>query len=90
MGCQLIVRYDIRRSDFIPQQSSFLVCVTTPNGSVDRWALRAAYVKGAAIPNALQPGAFVWFEKTQGPVAKVLHVPGWRLMKQLAIRVHFL
>ncbi|GFU64655.1 uncharacterized protein TNCV_3578891 [Trichonephila clavipes] len=25
-----------------------------------------------AIPNVLQPGAFVWFEKTQGPLVKVL------------------
>ncbi|GFV28770.1 e3 ubiquitin-protein ligase RNF13 [Trichonephila clavipes] len=47
-------------------------------------------VKGSTIPNVLQPGAFVWFKKTQGPLMKVLHVPGWRPMKQLAVRVHFL
>ncbi|GFV17041.1 uncharacterized protein TNCV_655941 [Trichonephila clavipes] len=29
-------------------------------------------------------------EKTQGPLMKVLPVPGWRPMKQLAVRVHFL
>ncbi|GFV08395.1 uncharacterized protein TNCV_328291 [Trichonephila clavipes] len=43
-----------------------------------------------AIPNILQPGTFVWFEKTQRPLLKVLPVPGWRPMKQLAVRVHFL
>ena len=44
----------------------------------------------AAIPNVLQSGAFVWFKKTQGPLVKVLPVPGRRPMKQLAVRVHFL
>ncbi|GFW02053.1 uncharacterized protein TNCV_4853931 [Trichonephila clavipes] len=53
-------------------------------------ASRAAQVMGAAIPNVLQPGAFVWFEKTQGALMKVLPAPGWRPMKQLAVRVHFL
>ncbi|GFV73442.1 uncharacterized protein TNCV_3389581 [Trichonephila clavipes] len=45
---------------------------------------------GTAIPNVLQPGAFVRFEKTQGPLMKVLPVPGWRPIKQLAVRMHFL
>ncbi|GFW04125.1 uncharacterized protein TNCV_2668901 [Trichonephila clavipes] len=60
------------------------------NGGVDWWATRAAQVMGAAILNVLQPGAFVWFEKTQGPLMKVLPVPGWRPMKQLVVRMHFL
>ncbi|GFW63141.1 uncharacterized protein TNCV_4454891 [Trichonephila clavipes] len=45
---------------------------------------------GAAIPNVLHPCAFVWSEKTQGPLMKVLPVPGREPMKQLAVRVHFL
>ncbi|GFT20608.1 uncharacterized protein TNCV_2184281 [Trichonephila clavipes] len=45
---------------------------------------------GVTIPNVLQPGAFVLFEKTQGPLVKVLLMPGWWPMKQLAVRVHFL
>ncbi|GFU75634.1 uncharacterized protein TNCV_2863481 [Trichonephila clavipes] len=45
---------------------------------------------GTTIPNVLQSGVFVWFEKTQGPLVKVLPVPGWRPMKQLAERVRFL
>ncbi|GFT83894.1 hypothetical protein TNCV_2019901 [Trichonephila clavipes] len=28
--------------------------------------------------------------QTQGPLVKVLPVPGWRPMKQLAVHVHFL
>ncbi|GFX27932.1 uncharacterized protein TNCV_3083531 [Trichonephila clavipes] len=36
-----------------------------------------------------QPDVFVWFEKTQGPLVKVLSVPGWGPMKQLSICVHF-
>ncbi|GFT28296.1 e3 ubiquitin-protein ligase RNF13 [Trichonephila clavipes] len=63
---------------------------TTSNGGVDGWASRAAHVMSAAIPNVLQPDAFVWFEKTQGPLVKVLPVTGWRPMKQLAVRMHFL
>ncbi|GFX52847.1 e3 ubiquitin-protein ligase RNF13 [Trichonephila clavipes] len=56
-----------------------------------RWMI----VKGSTrndrmIPNNFQSGAFVWFEKTQGSLVKVLPVPGWRPLKQLAIRVHFL
>ncbi|GFW53476.1 uncharacterized protein TNCV_3928541 [Trichonephila clavipes] len=51
---------------------------------------RAAHVIGAAIPNVLQPGAFVWFEKTQVLLVKEVPVPGWWPMKQLAVRVHFL
>ncbi|GFT05118.1 retrovirus-related Pol polyprotein from transposon 17.6 [Trichonephila clavipes] len=35
------------------------------------------------------PSAFVWFEKTQGPLVKVLHVPELCPKKQLAVRVHF-
>ncbi|GFX45521.1 uncharacterized protein TNCV_2740581 [Trichonephila clavipes] len=50
----------------------------------------AAYVMGAAIPNVLQPGALIRFEKTDGPLVKVLPVPGRRPMKKLAVRVHFL
>ncbi|GFT67210.1 uncharacterized protein TNCV_783591 [Trichonephila clavipes] len=45
---------------------------------------------GTTIPNVLQPDAFVWFEETQGPLMKVLHVPGWWSMKQLAVQGHFL
>ncbi|GFU86754.1 e3 ubiquitin-protein ligase RNF13 [Trichonephila clavipes] len=32
---------------------------TTPNGGVDGWPSTAAHVMGAAIPNVLQPGAFI-------------------------------
>ncbi|GFX39701.1 e3 ubiquitin-protein ligase RNF13 [Trichonephila clavipes] len=53
-------------------------------------ASRAAQVMGAAITNVLPPGAFVWFEKTQVPLVKMLPVSGWRPMKRLAVRVHFL
>ncbi|PRD24253.1 UNVERIFIED_CONTAM: hypothetical protein NCL1_44305 [Trichonephila clavipes] len=45
---------------------------------------------GAAIPDALQPGAFMGFEKTKGPLVKVLPMPGWQPMEQLAVNVHFL
>ncbi|GFW39698.1 uncharacterized protein TNCV_3188691 [Trichonephila clavipes] len=44
----------------------------------------------AAIPTVIQLGALVWFEKTQRLLVKVLLVPGWRPMKQLSARVHFL
>ncbi|GFX22961.1 uncharacterized protein TNCV_2086691 [Trichonephila clavipes] len=67
---------------------SFLVCGTTSNGGVDGWASRAR--NGRHDPNVLQPGAFMWFEKTHGPLVKVLPVPGWRPMKQLVVREHFL
>ncbi|GFX24895.1 e3 ubiquitin-protein ligase RNF13 [Trichonephila clavipes] len=80
----------LKRHASIPLQSCFLVRGITPNGGVDRWASRAEHVMGAVIPNVLQPGAFVWFEKTQGPLVKALPVPGGRPMKQLAVRVHFL
>ncbi|GFV41586.1 e3 ubiquitin-protein ligase RNF13 [Trichonephila clavipes] len=79
-----------RRPGFIPLQSNFLVRGTTPSGGVDWWTSRAAHVMGATIPNVLQPDAFIWLEKTHGPLMKELPVPGWRLMKQLAVRVHFL
>ncbi|GFV02644.1 uncharacterized protein TNCV_3202811 [Trichonephila clavipes] len=71
-------------------RSSFLVHGTTPNGGVDGWASRAAYVMGDASPNVLQPGSSLWLEKTQGLLLNVLPVPGWRPMKQLDVRVHFL
>ncbi|GFU33970.1 uncharacterized protein TNCV_656351 [Trichonephila clavipes] len=64
-----------------PLQSSFLVCGTTQNGGVDGCAV---HVMGAAIPNFLQPGTLVRFEKAQGLIVKVLPVPGWRPMKKLA------
>ncbi|GFW66721.1 e3 ubiquitin-protein ligase RNF13 [Trichonephila clavipes] len=45
---------------------------------------------GVAIPNVLQPGVFVGLHKTQVALVEVLPVPGWRPMKQLAVREHFL
>ncbi|GFV78068.1 uncharacterized protein TNCV_2221 [Trichonephila clavipes] len=69
--------------------SSFLVRGTTPNGGFGGWTSRAAYVIGTTIPNILQQGDFICFEKTQGALVKVLPVPGWRPLKQLAVRVHF-
>ncbi|GFX15925.1 hypothetical protein TNCV_522321 [Trichonephila clavipes] len=45
---------------------------------------------GHRDPKCPSASAFVWFEKTQGPLVKVLTVPEWRPMKQLAVRVHFL
>ncbi|GFU92748.1 hypothetical protein TNCV_2892571 [Trichonephila clavipes] len=44
----------------------------------------------SASSSVLQPGAFVWFEKTQEPLVKVPPVPRWRPMKQQAVRNHFL
>ncbi|GFX43960.1 uncharacterized protein TNCV_4112391 [Trichonephila clavipes] len=49
-----------------------------------------AHVMGTSIPNILHPGAFVWFEKTQGPLVKVVPVPRGRPMMQLAVCVRFL
>ncbi|GFX39279.1 uncharacterized protein TNCV_3860031 [Trichonephila clavipes] len=74
----------------IPLQFNFFVRSLLPNGGVDGWASRATHVMGSEIPNVLQPDAFVWFEKTPGPLMKELPVPGCRLMKQLVVRVHFL
>ncbi|GFW55357.1 e3 ubiquitin-protein ligase RNF13 [Trichonephila clavipes] len=62
--------------DSIPLPSSLLVHSTSPIGAVDKCTLRATHVMGAAIPNVLQPGAFIWFEETQGPLIKELPVPG--------------
>ncbi|GFX43418.1 hypothetical protein TNCV_4874381 [Trichonephila clavipes] len=50
-----------------PCCSNFLVRGLNLNGGVGGWASRAAHVMGATIPNLPQPGAFVWFEKKQGP-----------------------
>ncbi|GFV36709.1 e3 ubiquitin-protein ligase RNF13 [Trichonephila clavipes] len=47
-------------------------------------------VKGSTRNWRHDPGAFVWFEKTQGPLMKVLPEPGWRPMKLLAVRLHIL
>ncbi|GFW45845.1 uncharacterized protein TNCV_4495651 [Trichonephila clavipes] len=80
----------VTKDDLVPLQSSFFVRGITPNGGVNGWTSRASRVMGVAIPNVLQPGAFVWFEMTHGPLLKVLPVSGWRPMKQLAVRVHFL
>ncbi|GFX30357.1 uncharacterized protein TNCV_1964631 [Trichonephila clavipes] len=49
-----------------------------------------AHLLVAAIPNVLQPGTFVWFKKTHESQVKVLSVPGWRPMRQLAVHVYFL
>ncbi|GFX90698.1 e3 ubiquitin-protein ligase RNF13 [Trichonephila clavipes] len=68
---------------------SAVVQFPPPNGCVDGWVSRAAHVMGSVIPNVLQPGAFVWFEKTQGPLMKVLPVPGWQPMMQLTVHVDF-
>ncbi|GFV76400.1 uncharacterized protein TNCV_4546241 [Trichonephila clavipes] len=72
------------------RQFTLLLRGTTPNGGVDGQASRATQVMSTTIPNVLQRGAFVGFEKTQGPLMNELHVPEWRPMKQLAVHVHFL
>ncbi|GFU97876.1 uncharacterized protein TNCV_1103841 [Trichonephila clavipes] len=43
-----------------------------PNVGNDGWTSKASHVMGTAISNVLQPGTFVWFEKTQGLLMKVL------------------
>ncbi|GFT69403.1 uncharacterized protein TNCV_1297121 [Trichonephila clavipes] len=56
-----------------------------------RWAdVKGSTRNGRRDQNVLQPVAFVWFEKIQRPLMKMLPVPGWRAMKQLVVRVHFL
>ncbi|GFS70531.1 hypothetical protein TNCV_2671491 [Trichonephila clavipes] len=52
----------MERPGSILLHSSFLLRGTSPNGGVDGWASRAAHVMDAAIPNVLQPGAFIWQE----------------------------
>ncbi|GFU83445.1 e3 ubiquitin-protein ligase RNF13 [Trichonephila clavipes] len=66
----------LKMNSFLSAAVQFPHARTIPNGGVDGWASRAAHVMGAAIPNVLQPGAFVWLEKTRGPLVKVLLVPG--------------
>ncbi|GFX20416.1 e3 ubiquitin-protein ligase RNF13 [Trichonephila clavipes] len=80
----------LRRPGSLSLQSSFVVRHAIPNVGVDGWVSRAGYVMGVAISNVLQPGAFVWFENTHKFLVKVLPMPNWRPMKQLAVRVHFL
>ncbi|GFX91564.1 e3 ubiquitin-protein ligase RNF13 [Trichonephila clavipes] len=75
---------------FLSPAVQFLHAMHHSKQSVDEWASRVAHVMGTVIPNVLQLGAFVLFEKTQGPLVKVLPVTGWRSTKQLAVRVHFL
>ncbi|GFX88215.1 uncharacterized protein TNCV_3407581 [Trichonephila clavipes] len=72
------------------QQSNSIVHGTTLNECVVWWASKAALVMGAAILNAIQRGTLILFEKTQGSLVKVLSLTGWRQIKQLALRVHFL
>ncbi|GFY11404.1 uncharacterized protein TNCV_3182461 [Trichonephila clavipes] len=79
--CRSKAKAGLRRSP----RFSFLVSGTHPNGGGDGWASRAAHVMCTSIPNVLQPGTLVWFEKTQGFQMKVLPVPGGRQMKQLAL-----
>ncbi|GFW63380.1 e3 ubiquitin-protein ligase RNF13 [Trichonephila clavipes] len=55
-----------------------------------RWRQRQPMEWAASFPNFLQPSAFVWFEKTSGPLVKALPVPGRQSKKQLAILLHFL
>ncbi|GFU62712.1 uncharacterized protein TNCV_1518941 [Trichonephila clavipes] len=71
-------------------KSIYLLRSATSNGGVGGWVSGAAHVMGAVILNVFQPGIFVWFEKTQSPLVKVLPVLGWRPMKLLATLGHFL
>ncbi|GFV74431.1 hypothetical protein TNCV_5128731 [Trichonephila clavipes] len=70
----------------IPLQSNNIV--STPlQMEVSVCVSLAAHVMGAAISDVLHPGSLRWFRKTEGLVVKVLHVPGQRLMRQLALRM---
>ncbi|GFV39994.1 uncharacterized protein TNCV_4412251 [Trichonephila clavipes] len=82
----------VTKGDLVPFRCSPISSCVAPtlNRGVDGWASRTAHEMGAVIPNVLQPDAFLWFKKTQGALGKVLPVPGWRPMKQLAVHVHFL
>ncbi|GFU74108.1 uncharacterized protein TNCV_1642321 [Trichonephila clavipes] len=77
----------VTKDDLVPFRCSPVSSCAAP---LQTEASRAAHVMGAAIPNVLQPGAFIWFEKIQGLLVNVLPVPGWRPMKQLAVCGHFL
>ncbi|GFY29645.1 uncharacterized protein TNCV_1812251 [Trichonephila clavipes] len=63
----------VAKNNLIPFRCSPDSLYATP---LETEASRAAHVMGVAIPNVLQPGAFVWFEKRVGPQMKVLPVPG--------------
>ncbi|GFX82748.1 hypothetical protein TNCV_1194231 [Trichonephila clavipes] len=59
----------IVKDDLVPLRCS---PVPTHSNRRGRWV----EVMGVAIPNVFQPGAFIWFEKTLGPLVKMLPVPG--------------
>ncbi|GFW80328.1 uncharacterized protein TNCV_2944611 [Trichonephila clavipes] len=49
-----------------------------------RWVgIKGNTRNGRHDPKCPSASAFVWFEKTQGPLVEVLPVPRWRPMKQL-------
>ncbi|GFY34252.1 uncharacterized protein TNCV_2505551 [Trichonephila clavipes] len=77
----------VAENDLVLFRCNPVVHDTTPNGGVGRWVSLAAHVMGTAIPDVLQPGALRWFEKTQGPVVKVLPVSGQWAMRQLFQRM---
>ncbi|GFV45483.1 hypothetical protein TNCV_5124291 [Trichonephila clavipes] len=51
------------KDDLVPFRYSPVFSCAAP---LQMEASRTAHVMGTAIPNVLQPSAFVWFEKTQG------------------------
>ncbi|GFX90953.1 e3 ubiquitin-protein ligase RNF13 [Trichonephila clavipes] len=56
-----------------------------------RWVgVKGSTCNGSRDPTYPSARRFRWFQKTQGPLMKVLPVPGWRPMKQLAVRAFFL
>ncbi|GFW71108.1 uncharacterized protein TNCV_91511 [Trichonephila clavipes] len=63
----------VTKDNLVPFRCSSVSSCVAP---LQTEASRAAHEMGAAIPNVLQPGAFVWFEKTQGPLMKVLPLLG--------------
>ncbi|GFT87487.1 hypothetical protein TNCV_2395891 [Trichonephila clavipes] len=70
--------------------SSFLVHGTTPNGGVDGRAEKGNTRNGRHYPKCSSARRLRMVREDTEPLVKFLPVPGWRPMKQLAVRVHFL
>ncbi|GFU88549.1 uncharacterized protein TNCV_4442261 [Trichonephila clavipes] len=54
----------VAKDDLVPFRCCPVSSCVAPLQTEDECSSRAAHVMGTVIPNVLQPGTFIWFEKT--------------------------
>ncbi|GFV75236.1 hypothetical protein TNCV_295511 [Trichonephila clavipes] len=81
----------VAKDDLVPFHCSLgSSCAATLQTEASMGGRQGSTRIGRRDPKCPSAKRLVWFKKTQGPLMKMLSMPGWRPMEQLVLRMLFL